>query len=132
MNGETKSKIDYTKNSFNDNEVQLIKKEVDIIQHKYPTYIPIIVRTKDKSIKLTKIKYLVSRDITLGQLNLIIRKKLNHSIKPSHGIFIFVNNLIPGSSTTLFTIYHQYKDPITGMLFLTITKENTFGSITKN
>lgn len=127
MNGNRGYKIDYNKKTFTDEEIQLIKKEVDLILHKYPTYIPIVVKTHDKTIKLTKKKYLVSQDITLGQFNLIVRKKLNTTIKPSHSIFIFINNTIPVSSATLSTLYNQYKDTTTGMLFLTISKENTFG-----
>lgn len=40
------SKIDYNKNSFTEREMGIIKKEIEIVLHKYPEYVPIFVRTK--------------------------------------------------------------------------------------
>ena len=60
-----KSKIDYNKHEFTDQEKLAIKKEVHMIKTKYPDYIPIVLRTKSKSnIQLNKIKYLVIQSET--------------------------------------------------------------------
>jgi len=122
-----KSKIDYNKNEFTDQEKLAIKKEVDIIKTKYPDYIPIILRTKSKSnIKLNKIKYLVGEEITVAQFLSIIRKKI-HNFNKSDSIFLFINNTLPIQQNTLGNLYNQYKDTETNMLFVTVCKENTFG-----
>lgn len=122
-----KSKIDYNKTEFTNQEKIAIKKEVDMINTKYPDYIPIILRTKSKSnIKLNKIKYLVGEDITVVQFLSIIRKKINNFNK-SDSIFLFINNNLPVQHNTLGNLYKLYKDADTNMLFVTVCKENTFG-----
>jgi GABA(A) receptor-associated protein len=122
------SKIDYTKESFTDDEKMIIKKEVEVIREKYPNYIPIVVRTKGKDdYKLIKRKFLVSGDITVGQFYTILRKKM-HLLKASEALFVFVNNAIPSSSLLLSCLYASEKDIETQMLFVTICKENTFGN----
>jgi hypothetical protein len=122
-----KSKIDYNKTVFTDEEKIAIKKEVDIIKTKYPDYIPIILRTKSKSnIQLNKIKYLVGEDITVVQFLSIIRKKI-HNFNKSDSIFLFINNSLPVQHNTLGNLYKLYKDAETHMLFVTVCKENTFG-----
>jgi GABA(A) receptor-associated protein len=122
------SKIDYTKESFTDDEKMIIKKEIEIIKEKYPNYIPIVVRTKGKNdYKLTKRKFLVSGDITVGQFYTILRKKM-HFLKASEALFVFVNNAIPPSSLLLSSLYASEKDIETQMLFVTICRENTFGN----
>lgn len=122
-----KSKIDYNKTEFTDQEKIAIKKEVDMIKTKYPDYIPIILRTKSKSnIKLNKIKYLVGEDITVVQFLSIIRKKI-HNFNKSDSIFLFINNSLPVQHNTLGNLYKLYKDADTNMLFVTVCKENTFG-----
>lgn len=123
------SKIDYTKESFNEEEKIIIRKEIEVIKEKYPNYIPIVVRTKGKhDFKLTKRKFLVGGDITVGQFYTILRKKM-HLLKSSEALFVFVNNAIPPSSLLLSSLYASEKDIETQMLFVTICKENTFGNI---
>jgi hypothetical protein len=122
-----KSKIDYNKEKFTDQEKIIIKKEVNIIRSKYPGYIPVIVRTKDKSnIKLNKIKYLIGEEITIAQFLSIIRKKIKNFNK-SESLFLFINNTLPIQTKSLGLIYNESKDIHTDMLFVTLCKENTFG-----
>jgi GABA(A) receptor-associated protein len=121
-----KSIIDFTKSTFTDEEKLIISKEVELIREKYPHYIPIIVRTKDDSIVLKKRKFLVGGDITMGQFMFILRKKMD-KLKPSEAIFLFVNNMVPSSSSFLSSIYASNKDLDMNMLFITVSKENTFG-----
>lgn len=118
--------IDFTKSKFNDQEKYVIKKEVELIREKYPNYIPILVRTKDKRVKLSKFKYLVGGEITIGQFMFILRKKIP-SLKPEEAIYLFIDNVIPVSSSSLNSIYDLKRDPDLEMLVVTICKENTFG-----
>lgn len=121
------SVIDFTKTEFTEEERLAIRKEVEVIKQKYPTYIPIIVHThgKDK-IGLTKRKFLVGGEITVGQFLCILRKKIS-KMKPNEAIFLLINNTVPVQTATLSTVYHQHVDINTNMLRITICKENTFG-----
>ena len=76
-NNIKKSKVEYSKINFTEEEKELIRNEVDLIKEKYPNYIPIVVRTNPKDkIEITKTKFLVGQEITLGQFLLILRKKI--------------------------------------------------------
>lgn len=124
----TKKKIiDYTKTNFTEEEKYIIRNEVEIIKEKYPNYIPIIVKVhNDKTIKLTKFKFLVTNEITLAQFLCILRKKITN-IKSTESIFILINNTLMPITLNLSSIYKEKKDKDTNMLFITICKENTFG-----
>ena len=117
------TKIDFTKTEFTPKEKELIRKEVELIKEKYPKYIPVIVRPKDKSIQLLRHKFLVNGEITVGQFMCIIRKKIRN-IKSSEALFLIVNNSLPPSVHLLSNIQ---VDKETNMLFFTLCNENTFG-----
>lgn len=123
-----KIKIDYTKTDFTEEEKIAIRNEVDVIKQQYPNYIPIIVRTnkKDKDLKLTKTKFLVTSEITLAQFLVILRKKIS-VIKSTESIFLLINDTLSPVTLTLSSIYNEKKDIDTNMLFITVCKENTFG-----
>ena len=96
------------------------------IINKYPERIPIIV-CKDKKCKLVDIdkqKFLVPRDMNLGQFIYIIRKRIK--LDPNEALFVLVNNnLIPGNKV-LNEVYENNKDH-DGFLYVTYSSENTFG-----
>ena len=119
-------KIDFTKTVFTPMEKELIRKEVELIKEKYPQYIPIIIRPKNKSIEMLRYKFLVNGDITVGQFMCIIRKKIRN-IKSSEALFLIVNNTLAPSTNSLSLVYTQQVDKETNMLFFTICNENTFG-----
>ena len=119
-------KIDFTKTVFTPMEKELIRKEVELIKEKYPQYIPIIIRPKNKSIEMLRYKFLVNGDITVGQFMCIIRKKIRN-IKSSEALFLIVNNTLAPSTNSLSLVYTQQVDKETNMLFFTLCNENTFG-----
>lgn len=127
-----KHNIDYTKKKFTDEEKNLIRKEVEIVKHKYPGHIPIIVITRSKELKLTKSKYLVNSDITVGQFQFIIRKKLSNTLKSTEAMYLLAKDKNGGillqSSMLIASAYNAYVDKDTQMLFIEICKENTFGN----
>jgi GABA(A) receptor-associated protein len=96
------------------------------IRQKYPDRIPIVVeKHNDSNIKdIDKHKYLVPKDLSVGQFIFIIRKRL--VLTPEKALFIFVNNTLPPTSSEIGQIYTQYKDP-DGFLYITYSGENTFG-----
>ncbi len=70
------------------------REEVDRIMRKYPDRIPVIV-TKNKNSTTTpdidKHKYLVPLDLTIGQLQFVIRKRLK--LGPEKGLFLFIDSM---------------------------------------
>lgn len=115
--------IDFSKLQFTDNENHIIKKEVSLIKEKYPTYIPILIRS-DK-LKFTQYKYLVNEDVTVSQFMMIIKKKVE--LRPYEALYLFINNVIPQGSILLKNLYNNEKDFSTDMLIIMVCKENTFG-----
>ena len=97
--------------------------EAKSICQKYPDRIPCIVES-DYSDLITKKKYLIPMDLTIGQFVYIIRKRAN--ISPEKAIFIFVNNIIPASSALISQVYRENKDE-DFFLYFFIKFENTFG-----
>ncbi len=96
---------------------------------KYPDRIPIICeKANDKKNNdlptVDKIKYLVPIDLTISQFLFVIRNRMKLSSEKA--IFLFVGNIIPPSSSTIVSLYSQYKDP-DGFLYITYSGENVFG-----
>ena len=50
------------------------------------------------------------------------------SLPSEKAIFIFINGIIPSSSSMLLDYYVEHKDP-DGFLYITYASENVFGSI---
>jgi len=94
----------------------------------YPDRIPIICECskfiEKNSPVLDKKKYLVPRDLTVGQFIYIIRKRLK--LSQEKAIFIFIKEKIPPSSQMLGTLYEFNKDS-DNFLYLLYSFENTFG-----
>lgn len=105
------------------------KRELDVLRSKFPNHVPIVVSSKDKDLLqcMTKKKLLVGSDVTMGQLLYILRKKLN-KVRSTESVFLFINDkLVPGSML-LQEIYQMERDETTGMLHVSLCKENTFGA----
>lgn len=95
------------------------------IMNKYPTRIPIIMETNDKSIpKLKRQKYLVERDFTLGNFMYIIRKHLR--LSPDIAIYLLINTKLFPASQLLGSIYDENCDN-DGFLYIYYSGESTFG-----
>ena len=99
---------------------------VKIIQ-KYPYRIPIICERYQNSTNIPhikKTKYLVPFDFSVGHFLFIIRQ--NIQVSSETALYIFINNTIPATTTTIITLYENYKDE-DGFLYINYTTENTFG-----
>lgn len=104
-------------------DIKKRKQEVNNIMDKYPNRIPIIVESSH--IKIDKHKYLVPRNLTIGEFHQILRKRID--IKPEEAIFLLINNKSPMINSTIEDIYDDDKDE-SGFLFVNIMKESTFGN----
>ena len=108
--------------------MQDIDREAVEIMRKYPDRIPCIVTRaeccKDLGIPNKK-KYLVPKDLTLGQFTYVIRKRIK--MRSSQSLYVVVDNTVPPASEIMRTLYknHSSKDKL---LHMTYQTENTFGS----
>jgi GABA(A) receptor-associated protein len=94
---------------------------------KYPERVPIICeKSNQRNLPdLDKKKYLVPRDLTVGQFGYVIRRRMN--LKQEESLFIFINNeTIASTSDTIGNLYNKYKD-IDGFVYVNYSKENVFG-----
>lgn len=97
------------------------------IRNKYPERVPIIVERDNRSTDIPQIdkhKYLVPRELTVGQFVYVIRKRIK--LAPEKAIFLFVNNKIPPTCSLLGNIDEQERDSDNFVYFL-YSGENTFG-----
>lgn len=96
------------------------------IKNKYPDRIPIIVeKYKDSKLPtIDKCKYLVPKDMNLGQFVYIIRKRIK--IESNQALFVTVNSVLESSNILISELYEKQKDE-DGFLYIIYTTENTFG-----
>ncbi len=75
------------------------KAEADRIRAKYPDRVPVICEKADRSDipDIDKKKYLVPADLTVGQFQYVIRKRIK--LAPEKALFVFCANTIPPTGT---------------------------------
>jgi GABA(A) receptor-associated protein len=101
--------------------------EASKILRKYPDRIPILVFNHTSSLLpvLSKFKYLVPEDITMGQFAWIIRKRIK--LRPEQAIFMFVDGKhMVAASTNMRDVYNQYKD-VDSFLYVSLSGEEVYG-----
>lgn len=93
---------------------------------KYPDRIPVIVSKANNSIlnDIDKNKFLVPKDLTIGQFVHVIRKRIR--LESDKSIFIFINNVLPPTSSPMISIYEEHKKD-DGFLYIVYNGESTFG-----
>jgi GABA(A) receptor-associated protein len=110
------------------NSLQDRTQESARIMQKYPERIPIICERSLLSSSecpiIDKNKYLVNKDLTIGQFVYVIRKRMQ--LPPEKALFLFVNGFIPSTSHHIGDIYSFHKDQ-DGFLYIIYSYENTFG-----
>ena len=97
---------------------------------KYPNRIPVIVEKDDNSSLpvLQKMKYLVPESITVGQLMMVIRKRME--LSQEKAIFLFVNGTVLDSLKTIGERYDEYMSTHNQQdkyFYIDLYFENTFG-----
>ncbi|CAL1398750.1 unnamed protein product [Linum trigynum] len=93
---------------------------------KYPDRVPVIAERYCKTDlpQMEKKKYLVPRDMSVGQFIHILSSRLR--LAPGKALFVFVNNTLPQTSTTMDSVYESFKDD-DGFLYMCYSSEKTFG-----
>lgn len=116
-------KIDYSRLVFTPEEQKLIKMEIDIVKHRYPHHVPILIRCKDFEIE--KVKYLVPKDLKIGQFLNMLRSKIK--INSYESVFMLIKNTIPVNTSMFYEVYNDLYDINTSLLIIDVCKEKTFG-----
>lgn len=104
--------------------------EAEKILAAHPDRVPVLVFTtsswKHEDLPpLDKNKYLVPRDLTVGQFNYVIRKRIK--LAPEKALFMFVGDgVLPPTSALMSKVYDDNKEP-EKFLVCQIQGENTFG-----
>ena len=92
---------------------------------RFPERVPIIVERGNCSItEIDKKKFLVPKDLSIGQFMHVIRKRIK--LDSSTAIYLFVNNTLPRSSDLIINEYNNKRDK-DGFLYVTYAGESTFG-----
>jgi GABA(A) receptor-associated protein len=102
-------------------------KKSQLILEKYPDRVPLIIKPSENdrdSFPIDKTKYITPRDLTLAQLQQIIRKRIR--FPPEKAMFMFIHNKIFPITSMIGTIYDTHKDS-DGFLYITYCQESTFG-----
>lgn len=107
------------------------REEGQRICKKHPDRIPVIVEMAPKSTlpELDRKKYLVPKDLTVGQFVYTLRKRMKMS--PETAVFVFVNNTLPATASLMSQVYKEHKDDDMFLYFM-ISGESTFGGSTSH
>jgi len=102
------------------------KSEYERIQRKYPDRVPVIAEKANGSslASMSQSKFLVPDSITIGDLLVVIRKRIK--LEPYQSLFLSVKHIIPPVSSLVKHIHDKYKDE-DGFLYIEYVEENTFG-----
>jgi GABA(A) receptor-associated protein len=107
------------------------KQECEKLLEKFADRVPIIIEQRASFPgKLDKNKYLVPKEINVGQMLHLVRRR--SKCAPETGIFLFINNTMPPSTALIHDLSHKHKDD-DGFLYMDVCGEDTygFGSISK-
>jgi GABA(A) receptor-associated protein len=109
-------------------QLERVKKSQCILE-KYPDRVPLIIhpsKSDRDAYPIDKSKYITPRDLTLLQLQQIIRKRIH--FPPEKALFMFINNKIYPITSIIGNIYDANKDP-DGFLYVSYCQESTFGAM---
>lgn len=103
------------------------KDEYQRICTKYPDLIPVICERMSGSElpESQRRKYLVPRDITMGQFKYVIRKRIE--LLPDQALFVFVNNTVLAPTQAMISEVHKEHADEDGFLYMVYNGESTFG-----
>lgn len=102
-------------------------KKSQFILEKYPDRVPLIIQPSKNdrdTYPIDKSKYITPRDLTLLQLQQIIRRRIRFPAEKA--LFMFINNKMYPITSMIGQVYDSNKDS-DGFLYITYCQENTFG-----
>jgi GABA(A) receptor-associated protein len=101
-------------------------KESQKLKYKYFDRVPVVIKAgNERTPGMESFKYLVPKTSTVGGFVHVIRKRTQ--LKSYQAIFVFVNGVLPPTSSTMLSVYEEHCDE-DGFLYVTYSLENTFGN----
>ncbi|XP_015900153.1 autophagy-related protein 8i [Ziziphus jujuba] len=93
---------------------------------KYPDRVPVIIERYSRTDlpEMEKKKYLIPRDMSVGQFIHVLSSRLH--LTPGKALFVFVKNTLPQTASCMDAVYETYKDD-DGFLYMCYSCEKTFG-----
>ena len=121
----------------NDESIFIFKNENSLSQRKrlrsklhetYPKKIPIILASQNKSIILTREKFLTTEDYTMVHFIREVRNSIR-DFNPYDALFLLTekHTVIP-SHMTMIEVYRRHKNEEDGFLYFIVSRENFFGA----
>ena len=99
--------------------------EASRLLQQFPDRIPVLISHTGKGVTIDKRKYLVPKDLELGQFLHVLRRRT--TLRPTDAIFLFISsrNLIVPMNKKMGVLYEELAEE--GFLRISLNKENTFG-----
>lgn len=110
---------------FNEKPLQERKLDIQRIFYKYPDKIPIFIEKNKYLPELVQQKYLVPRELTVGQFLYTIRKRI--MLPSEKALFIFFGNELVNTQSMMIEVYEKHHNKEDGMLYAICSPESTFG-----
>lgn len=109
-------------------DMTFVPGEAERLRAKFPGRIPVLV-LRHKGVatdvpRLLKSKFLVPKDLTLGQFIYVVRNQMK--LSSDKALFIFIGNFLPTTTMMMSEIYAQHRSA-DGFLRVVYTSESTFG-----
>ena len=100
--------------------------ESNRVSEKHPNRCSVIVGRMDGTDipELDKHKFLVPRELSVGQFSHVLRKRIK--LTPEKAMFIFANKTLPAASQSMGSLYDKCKHQ-DNFLYISYASENTFG-----
>lgn len=109
-------------------QIVLSSAEYERLTSRWPDRLPVIVTRHSKASAdipdLPKRKFIVPKDLTIGQFMYVIRKQIH--LEPEKAIFLFIGNTLPTGTSTIAELYARFQAPDKA-LHIIYTSEATFG-----
>lgn len=116
------------KNTFKQNYTQDVRQhESRTMKAKYEDRLPVVAQAHQPLAVDAKTcdKFLVPKDLSLGQFVHVLRKR--KSFREDQSLYVIVDKMIPPSTMIMETLYEKHSDK-DGFLYVFYAFENTFGA----
>jgi GABA(A) receptor-associated protein len=92
----------------------------------HPNHVPAIVERGDTDTPaMSREKFLLPKDMTVGQLHVTVRKRAR--IRADEALFVLCAGRLPPASTTVLELQRAHASEEDGFLYFTYAQERAFG-----